>query len=97
MTPKQRIEFNKLHKRLRREVGQAIADFAMIEPGDKVMACLSGGKDSYTMLDILLHLRDSAPIDFEVVAVNLDQKQPNFPAHVLPGYLDQLGDRKSVV
>ena len=91
MTPKQRIEFNKLHKRLRREVGQAIADFAMIEPGDKVMACLSGGKDSYTMLDILLHLRDSAPIDFEVVAVNLDQKQPNFPAHVLPAYLDQLG------
>ena len=91
MTPKQRLEYNKLHKRLRREVGQAIADFSMITAGDKVMVCLSGGKDSYTLLDILLHLRESAPIDFSLVAVNLDQKQPNFPADVLPRYLDGLG------
>ena len=84
------FETNKLAKRLRREVGQAIADYAMIEAGDKVMVCLSGGKDSYAMLDVLLYLRDHAPIDFEIVAVNLDQKQPGFPAHILPAYLSAL-------
>ena len=84
-------ESNKLEKRLCRLVGQAIAEFDMIEAGDKVMVCLSGGKDSYGMLDILLKLRERAPIDFELVAVNLDQKQPGFPEHVLPGYLRQIG------
>ena len=84
-------ESNKLAKRLRRMVGQAIADFDMIRDGDKVMACLSGGKDSYALLDILLHLRSCAPINFDIVAVNLDQKQPGFPEHVLPDYLRQLG------
>jgi tRNA 2-thiocytidine biosynthesis protein TtcA len=81
------FEINKLSKRLHRQVGQAVIDFNMIEAGDKVMVCLSGGKDSYAMLDILLSLRERSPVKFEIVAVNLDQKQPGFPGHVLPGYL----------
>ena len=85
------LERNKLAKRLMRETGRAIADFNMIEAGDKVMVCLSGGKDSYGLLDILLKLRERAPIHFDIVAVNLDQKQPGFPADVLPNYLRQRG------
>jgi len=85
------FETNKLSKRLHRQVGQAIVDYNMIEAGDKVMVCLSGGKDSYAMLDLLLSLRKRAPIDFDIVAVNLDQKQPGFPADVLPAYLRKLG------
>jgi tRNA 2-thiocytidine biosynthesis protein TtcA len=84
-------ESNKVAKRLRRLVGQAIGDYAMIEPDDKVMVCLSGGKDSHALLDILLHLRARAPIAFDIVAVNLDQKQPGFPADVLPAYLSRIG------
>jgi tRNA 2-thiocytidine biosynthesis protein TtcA len=85
------FENNKLAKRLRREVGQAIADFEMIGEGDKVMVCLSGGKDSFALLDVLLFLREKAPVRFDIVAVNLDQKQPGFPADVLPSYLKGLG------
>ncbi|WP_338926191.1 tRNA 2-thiocytidine(32) synthetase TtcA [Mycetohabitans endofungorum] len=88
---KQAYENNKLFKRLARQVGQAIADYNMIEAGDKVMVCVSGGKDSYALLDILLRLRERAPIDFDIIAVNLDQKQPGFPAHVLPEYLAARG------
>jgi len=86
-----RQRLNKLQKRLRRLTGQAIEDFNMIQEGDKIMVCLSGGKDSYTMLEILLSLQISSPIKFEVVAVNLDQKQPDFPEHVLPAYLTARG------
>ncbi|MGO3123897.1 MAG: tRNA 2-thiocytidine(32) synthetase TtcA [Advenella sp.] len=88
---KQRQHDNKLTKRIMREAGTAIVDYNMIEDGDKVMVCLSGGKDSYSMLDILLALQKRAPIHFDIIAVNLDQKQPGFPAHVLPDYLTQLG------
>lgn len=91
LTPLSKLEFNKLQKRLRRHTGQAIEDYRMIEEGDRVMVCLSGGKDSYTMLDILMNLQKSAPVSFELVAVNMDQKQPGFPEHVLPEYLEALG------
>jgi tRNA 2-thiocytidine biosynthesis protein TtcA len=85
------LEFNKLRKRIRREAGKAVVDYQMIQDGDLVMVCVSGGADSYTMLDSLLYLKEVAPISFDLVAVNLDQKQPGFPEHVLPEYLTKLG------
>jgi tRNA 2-thiocytidine biosynthesis protein TtcA len=90
LNSKKHSDFNKLQKRLRRNAGNAITDYSMIEAGDRIMVCLSGGKDSYAMLDILQRLQHNAPIDFELIAVNMDQKQPGFPEDVLPDYLDQL-------
>ena len=94
---KQQFEMGKLAKRLRHQVGRVIQDFNMIGPGDRVMVCLSGGKDSYTLLDILLNLQASAPVDFQLVAVNLDQKQPGFPEHVLPEYLQSRGVEYAII
>jgi len=91
VTQKQRLEQNKLAKRLRRQVGEAIADFNMIEANDRVMVCLSGGKDSYALLDVLLGLKEKSPVPFTLIAFNLDQKHPGYPEHILPDYLTDLG------
>lgn len=97
LSNKKQFTIKKLNKNLRRLTGQAIADYNMIEDGDRIMVCLSGGKDSFTMLDILLELRAAAPIKFDIIAINLDQKQPGFPAHILPEYLAKLGVEYKIV
>lgn len=96
-TKAQQYNFNKLQKRIRRNTGQAIQDYNMIEDGDRIMVCLSGGKDSFTMLEMLMSLQKSAPISFSLIAVNLDQKQPGFPEHILPEYLQSLGVEYKIV
>ena len=97
LSPKKQFTLKKLNKNLRRLTGQAIADYNMIEDGDRIMVCLSGGKDSFTMLDILLELRAAAPITFDIIAINLDQKQPGFPEHILPEYLEKLGVEYKII